>query len=49
MLYWGDHGNNIETLRGMLPLKRDHFIQKIDDAIIHHPVTSQEVLLTSPW
>jgi radical SAM superfamily enzyme YgiQ (UPF0313 family) len=49
MRYWGDHGNNIETLRGMLPQQRDFFIHKIDDAIAHHPVTRQEVLRTSPW
>ena len=49
MLYWGDHGNNIETLRGMLPPNRGLFLQKITDAIAHHPVTNQEVLLTSPW
>lgn len=49
MLYWGDHGNNIETLRGMLPQNRGLFLQKIAAAIAHHPVTNQEVLLTSPW
>ena len=49
MMYWGDHGNNIETLRGILPSYREAFLQKIDLAIAHHPVTNQEVLLTSPW
>jgi radical SAM superfamily enzyme YgiQ (UPF0313 family) len=49
MLYWGDHGNNIETLKGMLPSKRDFFLHKIEDAIAHHPITQQEVLLSSPW
>ena len=49
MLYWGDHGNNIETLRGMLPTLRDNFLKKIDLAIAHHPVTSREILQTSPW
>jgi radical SAM superfamily enzyme YgiQ (UPF0313 family) len=49
MMYWGDHGNNIETLKGMLPLKRKTFLQKVDHAIANHPVTNQEVLLTSPW
>lgn len=49
MLYWGDHGNNIETLRGMLPQNRGLFLHKIAAAIAHHPVTNQEVLLTSPW
>lgn len=49
MLYWGDHGNNIETLRGMLPSYRHSFLQKVNHAIAHHPLTNQEVLLTSPW
>ncbi len=49
MLYWGDHGNNIASLKGMLPSYRALFLQKIDDAIAHHPVTGQEVLMTAPW
>ncbi len=49
MLYWGDHGNNIETLKGMLPSYRDFFLQKITHAIAHHPVTGQDVLVTAPW
>ena len=49
MVYWGDHGNNIETLKGMLPHQRDFFIHRIEHAIAHHPVTRQEVLQTSPW
>ncbi len=49
MMYWGDHGNNIETLKGMLPEYKESFLKKIDHAIAHHPVTAQEVLLTSPW
>lgn len=49
VLYWGDHGNNIESMRGMLPTLKDFFLQKIERAIAHHPVTDQEVLLTTPW
>lgn len=49
MMYWGDHGNNIETLRGMLPTSRDFFLQKITYAIANNPLTKKEVLLTSPW
>lgn len=49
IMYWGDHGNNIETLRGMLPTYRDFFLQKINYAITNNPVTQKEVLLTSPW
>ena len=49
MFYWGDHGNNIETLKGMLPAAKERFLQKIDYAISHHPITKQEILHTSPW
>lgn len=49
MMYWGDHGNNIETLRGMFPEHKPAFVHKIKQAIAHHPVTAQEVLMTRPW
>ena len=48
-IYWGDHGNNIVSSRGMLPESRKLFLGKIDHAIANHPVTEHEVLLTSPW
>ena len=48
-MYWGDHANNIISLKGMLPASRELFLKRIDHAIANHPVTEQEVLLTSPW
>ena len=48
-IYWGDHGNNIVSLQGRLPASRELFLKKIDQAIANHPVTEQDVLLTSPW
>jgi radical SAM superfamily enzyme YgiQ (UPF0313 family) len=48
-IYWGDHGNNIVSSRGILPESRERFIDKIEHAIADHPVTEQEVLRTSPW
>ena len=48
-IYWGDHGNNIVSSRGNLPESRELFLGKIDHAIANHPVTEQEVLVTSPW
>jgi len=48
-MYWGDHGNNIVSSRGMLPASRELFLKKIEHAIATHPVTKQDVLLTSPW
>ena len=48
-IYWGDHGNNIVSSRGILPESQEQFLRKIDHAIANHPVTQQDVLLTSPW
>ena len=48
-IYWGDHGNNIVSLRGRLPASRELFLGRISHAIANHPVTEQEVLMTSPW
>ncbi len=47
--YWGDHANNIVSLKGRLPASRTLFLKKIGHAIAEHPITEQEVLLTSPW
>jgi radical SAM superfamily enzyme YgiQ (UPF0313 family) len=48
-IYWGDHGNNIVSSKGRLPESQELFLKKIVHAIANHPVTEQEVLLTSPW
>ena len=48
-VYWGDHGNNIVPQKGRLPASREQFLGKIAHAIANHPVTQQELLLTSPW
>lgn len=48
-IYWGDHGNNIISSKGRLPESKERFMNKIENAIASHPITSQEVLLTSPW
>ncbi len=48
-IYWGDHANNIVASKGRLPTSRELFLGKIDHAIASHPVTKQEVLVTSPW
>ena len=48
-MYWGDHGNNIVSSKGKLPESRKLFLRKVDNAIANHPITEQEVLLTSPW
>ena len=48
-VYWGDHANNIVSSRGILPESQEQFLGKIAHAIDSHPVTKQEVLVTSPW
>jgi radical SAM superfamily enzyme YgiQ (UPF0313 family) len=48
-IYYGDHGNNIVSSKGILPESQEQFLRKIDHAIASHPVTNQDVLVTSPW
>ena len=48
-IYWGDHANNIVSSKGILPESQAQFLRKIDHAIASHPITKQEVLVTSPW
>jgi radical SAM superfamily enzyme YgiQ (UPF0313 family) len=48
-IYWGDHGNNMVSSNSTLPESQEQFLRKIDHAIASHPVTKQEVLVTSPW
>ena len=47
--YWGDHGNNILSLKGRLPESRELFLKRVRQAIKTHPVTKKPVLLTTPW
>ena len=49
MFYWGEHGNNILSLKGRLPESRALFLKKIKHAIATHPVTKKDMLLASPW
>lgn len=47
--YWGDHGNNIVSIKGRLPESRERFLKEIDKASVNHPVMKQEILMTSSW
>lgn len=47
--YWGDHGNNIATMRGWLPKNQERFKQHIDDNIKHNPITQENVIQTFAW
>ncbi|WP_299732919.1 radical SAM protein [uncultured Endozoicomonas sp.] len=47
--YWGDHGNNISPMRGMLPQARDAFLERVNFHIANNPVTKKEVIETYSW
>lgn len=49
VVYWGDHSNNIESLKGILPAYKDVFLEKVNHAIANHPVCAEDVLRTTPW
>jgi hypothetical protein len=36
-------------VQGILPASRDRFLATLRHAIANHPVTEQEVLVTTPW
>ncbi|WP_282167338.1 radical SAM protein [Shewanella japonica] len=47
--YWGDHGNNISPMRGMLPQARVPFKDRIEHEIATNPVTKQDIIQTFSW
>ncbi|MFA0442812.1 coproporphyrinogen III oxidase [Vibrio sp. 10N.286.49.C2] len=47
--YWGDHGNNISPMRGMLPAARDTFLGRINQNIAMNPITKENVIQTFAW
>lgn len=47
--YWGDHGNNIASMRGWLPKNQQRFKQHIIDNITHNPITQENVIQTFAW
>ncbi|WP_028116603.1 radical SAM protein [Ferrimonas senticii] len=49
LFYWGDHGNNIVSSRGWLQDNRQLYLDKVNHAIANHPITQQQILMTSPW
>lgn len=49
MYYWGDHGNNITPMRGMMPDARDAFLKRNTEALKSHPVCNEEILKTFAW
>ncbi len=48
-IYWGNYGSNIVSSLGQLPAKQKEFLARVNNAIIHHPVTRQNTLQTPVW
>ncbi|WP_299689793.1 radical SAM protein [uncultured Vibrio sp.] len=47
--YWGDHGNNIATMRGEWPGVRQPFLDNINNHIAHNPMAKKNVIETYAW
>ena len=47
--YWGDHGNNIVSSKGMFPHSKDVFLNRVTHAIGAHPVCGEDILQTFAW
>lgn len=47
--YWGGHGNNIASMRGMFVPNRHMFLDKVQREIDTNPVTQQDVIQTFAW
>ncbi|WOT03592.1 radical SAM protein [Shewanella youngdeokensis] len=47
--YWGDHGNNIASMRGVWPEIRKPFLETINQHIEHNPMAKKNVIETFAW
>ncbi|WP_163132193.1 radical SAM protein [Agarivorans sp. Alg241-V36] len=47
--YWGDHGNNIASMRGVWPEVRQSFLQNINQHISHNPMAQKNAIETYAW
>ena len=47
--YWGDHGNNVVSMRGWLPQNQNQFLQRVQREIAENPITKQDVIQTFAW
>ncbi|GAA5213532.1 B12-binding domain-containing radical SAM protein [Corallincola platygyrae] len=47
--YWGDHGNNIASMKGWLPEHQQTFLSKVQHEIRTNPITQQNVIQTFAW
>ena len=47
--YWGDHGNNIVSLKGALPLCQQRFLNEVNAVIEARSVAEDRVIQTFSW
>ncbi|GAD79996.1 hypothetical protein VEZ01S_22_00030 [Vibrio ezurae NBRC 102218] len=47
--YWGDHGNNIASMRGEWPAARQPFLEHSNKHISLNPMTKKNVIETYAW
>ena len=47
--YWGDHGNNIVTNKGIMPDAREIFLKKIENAVANNSIVNEEIHRTFAW
>lgn len=47
--YWGDHGNNIASMKGAWPEAREPFLNHINKQISFNPITKKNVIETFAW
>ncbi|NDV28105.1 radical SAM protein [Desulfovibrio sp. JC010] len=47
--YWGDHGNNIVSSKGMFPDIKEESLRKVESAMLSNPVCKMDVLHNYAW
>lgn len=47
--YWGDHGNNIASMKGIWPQARQPFLDNINKHIALNPMAKKNVIETFAW
>ncbi len=47
--YWGDHGNNVVSQRGLLPQFQQQFLDRVNLKIQSNPLAEDKVIQTFAW
>ncbi|NDV24744.1 radical SAM protein [Desulfovibrio sp. JC022] len=47
--YWGDHGNNIVSCKGMFPGIKENSLRKVESAMVANPVAKMDILHNYAW